>query len=78
MRPARGEREKDAVFLEDEPFPAGELVVFLAQRIGDKPRAIGFVGGEVLDVVDAIGRRRRPFMRRVVADQVGAAARDRR
>src|SRR5690606_16534514 len=68
--------QEDAVLAEDEPFPPGELVILAAQTIFGKARAIGLIGGEALDIVDAVGGGRRPFVGAEIADQIRAAARD--
>src|SRR3546814_5791453 len=51
-----------------------EAVVLLTQRIGGKARAVGFVGGQALDAVDAVGGGGGALVRREVADETGAAA----
>ena len=73
---ARHQFQEDAVFLEDEILAARVFVVCLADRVGGKPRAIGFVGRQALDAVSGVSCGGRALMRREITDQVGAAARD--
>src|SRR3546814_15925835 len=40
----------------------------------DLARAVGFVGGQALDAVDAVGGGGGALVRREVADEIGAAA----
>src|SRR5512138_1085150 len=73
----RGQLQEDAVLAQDEAFLAGEAVVLLAERVGGEAGAVGLVGGQALDRVDAVGGGGRALVRREVADELGAAARDR-
>ncbi len=68
--------QENAVFLQDEALAAGKIEIGLRQGIGGEALAIGLVGGEIFDVVDAIGRCQRAFMRSEIADQVRAIAWD--
>ena len=61
------------VLLQDKPFALGERVVFLSEGICPQSLAIGFICREILDMVDAVGRRRRAFVRGEIADEVGPA-----
>src|SRR3569833_660050 len=72
-----GEAEEHAVLAADEPLAPGELEIVAGERVFPQPRAIAFVGGEAVDVVEAVGGRRRSLVRREIADQVGPAARNR-
>jgi hypothetical protein len=54
-----------------------EAVILLARRVGGKPGAIGFVSGEAADVVNAVSDGGGTLMRGEIADEIGAAARDR-
>src|SRR5262245_39839345 len=69
--------QENPILLADEPLLLREFVIRSAERILLQPRAIAFVGGEILDVIERVGRGGRSFMRREIADEVGAAARDR-
>jgi len=69
--------KKDPIFLQDEALTPCEGIIFRAKRIGGQTRAIGLVGGEALDAVDAIGGCGRSFMGSEIADQVRAVTRDR-
>src|SRR5579859_2111735 len=62
------------LFPSDKPFPLGEFEILPAHRIFAQAGAIGLVGRQVLDVVEAVGGGQRAFMRAVIADQIGAAA----
>ena len=68
------ELQENPILLEDELLLAGEIVIGAPQRISGQSCAIGFIGGEVFDVVDAIGGGGRTFMRAEIADQVRTAA----
>ncbi|OWK24334.1 hypothetical protein AJ87_22965 [Rhizobium yanglingense] len=63
--------QEDAVFLQDEAPAFGEFVVLLAERIGCEAGAIGLIGGEGFDVVDAVGGRRGPLVGAEIADEIG-------
>jgi len=69
--------EEDAIFLQDEALASGKFVILAAERVGRQPGAIGFIGGEALDIIDAVSRRRRSLVRAVIADQVGTVLRNR-
>jgi len=69
--------EKGPVLAQQEFLGLGKLIIFAAQWISGKPRAIGLICGQIRDVVDARGQRTGPFVRGVIADQICAAARDR-
>src|SRR5512138_176960 len=73
----RGQLQENPVLAQDEAFLAGEAVVLLAERVGGEAGAVGLVGGQALDRVDAVGGGGRALVRREVADELGAAARDR-
>jgi hypothetical protein len=53
----------------------GELIVLAAQRVLAQTLSIGFIGSQAVEGVDAVGERRRAFMRTEIADQIGAATR---
>jgi hypothetical protein len=73
----RDQAQEQPVLAPDELRLLGKGVVLLPQPILLQPRAIAFIGREVLDVVDGIAPGRRAFVRREITDEVGAAARDR-
>ncbi len=73
----RYQPQEQAVLAADEPLLASEFEVLAPGRIGDQTGAIGFVGRQALDAVDAIADRARALLRPVLANEVGAAARDR-
>ena len=49
-----GEFEENAIFALDELFALGEFVIGFAGVAGREALAVGFVGGEIFDVVDGI------------------------
>jgi hypothetical protein len=72
----RGQLQEDAVFLQDEALAPREFVILPAKPMLAQPLAVGLVGRKTVDGIDAVGRRRRPLMRREIANQVGTARRD--
>src|SRR5947207_1181885 len=73
----RGKAQEQAILPSNElPLPR-KVKILSPQGIGLQAGAVGFVGRKALYVVDAIGDRGRAFMRRIVADEVAAATRDR-
>lgn len=73
---SRGQFQECPVLAQQELFLLGELVVLATVGIGCQSHAIGFVVGEARDIIDAVGKRPRPFMRRILFDQIHATARD--
>ena len=73
----RDELEEGPVLAQQEALGLGEGVVLAPLRIGGEAGAVGLVGCEALDVVDAVGQGGRALVRGEVANEVGAAARDR-
>src|SRR5271163_2068120 len=69
----RGQAEKYSVFTPNELLLPRKFIVRASRCIRLQARAILFVGGEAFDIVDAIGRRARPFVRRVITDEIRAA-----
>ena len=76
MRPGN-ERVECAVLAPDESGLPREVEVFLPKRVGLEPCPIGFVVGQAIDAVDAVGERGRTLMRSEIADQPRPAAWDR-
>ena len=72
----RGEFEESAILAQHEPLAFAEGIVLAAQWIGREPGPVLFIGGEALDRINAVGERRRAFMRREIADEIGAATRN--
>src|SRR3546814_16035111 len=70
----RRQLQENAVLAADELLLLCEAVVLLAEGIGGEARAVGFVGGQALDAVDAVGGGGGALVRREVADEIGAAA----
>src|SRR3546814_17925276 len=70
----RRQLQENAGLWVDELLLLREAVVLLTQRIGGESRAVGFVGGQALDAVDAVGGGGGAVVRRGVADEIGAAA----
>src|SRR3546814_8548577 len=73
----RRELQENPVLAADKLLLLREAVVLAAEGIGGEARAVGLVGGQALDRVDAVGGGGGALVRREVADEVGAAARDR-
>src|SRR3546814_17980232 len=73
----RRELQENPVLAADKLLLLREAVVLAAEGIGGEARAVGLVGGQALDRVDAVGGGGEALVRREVADEVGAAARDR-
>ena len=71
----RGQFQEGAILAYQETLALRELVILSRQRVGSEPRFVRLVGGEALDRIDAIGKRRGALVRREVADEIGAAAR---
>ena len=74
---AGDQAQDNATLAVDEAFLPGERVVFATDRVVPQPGGIGFVGGQVGDGVVDVCRRAGALVRREIADQAGAAARDR-
>src|SRR5262245_52729438 len=72
----RRQRQERAVLAGYQALAPRECEVLSCQRIGHEPLAVLLVGGEALDGVDAVGERGRALVRRKVAEEVCAAARD--
>src|SRR5690606_35217773 len=68
--------EKDAVFAQDESLLPREREIRPAVRVGGKPRAVGLVGCQALDVVNPVRGGGRALMRAEIADQIRSAASD--
>src|SRR6185295_7802592 len=68
--------EEDAVLAPDELLALGELVIVAACRICRQPCAVCFIGSEAVDVIGGIGGGRRTLVRREIADEIGATARN--
>jgi hypothetical protein len=72
---ARGELEESAILSQQELLLPGEFIVLAAQRVLAQALPIGLIGSQAVEGVDAVGERRRAFMRTEIADQIGAATR---
>src|ERR1019366_4406742 len=73
----RDEAQEQPVLAADEVFPLREFEIAPPRRIVFEPRAIGLVGRETRDGIDGIGGGGGALMRREIAEQLGAATRDR-
>src|SRR3546814_9497532 len=72
-RPMRRRRElqENPVLAADKLLLLREAVVLAAEGNGGEARAVGLVGGQALDRVDAVGGGGGALVRREVADEVG-------
>src|SRR5450759_3514778 len=73
----RAEAQEQPVLAADEVFPLREFEIGPPGRIVLQPRAIGLVGREARDGIDGIDGGGGALMRGEIAEQIGAAARDR-
>jgi len=75
-RAGRGQFQERAILAHEETLALRELVILSRHRVGREPGFVLLVGGEALDRIDAIGKRRGALVRREVTDEICAAARD--
>lgn len=60
--------QKCPVFPDQKFFPLREIIILLPERISGKAHPVSFIGREIFNRIDAIGKGRRSFMGRKISD----------